>query len=154
MSTVQDEIAIDAPIETVWETVMDPGRLADWVTIHKSVENFPPPPLRRGASMDQAMAVKGITFHVHWRLAEVDPPRLACWEGAGPAHSDALIRYELSTDGRGRTVFRYTNEFHPPGGRLGSVAGRFIVGATSARETRASLLRLKGLLEDGLPPMN
>lgn len=147
MSTVQDEIVIDAPIERVWETVMDPSRLRDWVTIHKSVENFPRPPLRRGATMDQAMSVRGITFHVHWRLASVDAPREARWEGGGPAHSDALIHYQLSTDDSGRTTFRYTNEFHPPGGRLGSVAGRFIVGATSEREAHSSLARLKALLE-------
>ena len=147
MSTVQDEIVIDAPIERVWDTVMDPGRLADWVTIHKSVENFPRPPLRRGATMDQAMTVRGITFHVHWRLVECNAPHRARWEGGGPAHSDALIRYELSSEHSGQTRFLYTNEFHPPGGRLGSVAGRFIVGATSAREARNSLLRLKALLE-------
>jgi uncharacterized membrane protein len=147
VSTVQDEIVIAAPIERVWETIMDARRLGDWVTIHKSVENYDEPPLRRGATMDQAMAVRGITFRVHWRLAEVDAPRLARWEGAGPAHSDARIRYELSSDDSGQTTFRYTNEFRPPGGRLGSVAGRFIVGATSEREARNSLLRLKRLLE-------
>ena len=147
MSTVQEEIVIDAPIERVWETVMDPRRLEDWVTIHKSVENFPRPPLRRGATMDQAMSVRGLTFHVHWRLAEMQAPNLARWEGGGPAHSDALIRYELSSDEPGRTTFRYTNEFHPPGGRLGSLASRFIVGATSEREARGSLMRLKALLE-------
>lgn len=147
MSTVHDEIVIDVPIERVWETVMDPRRLRDWVTIHKSVDNFPRPPLRHGATMDQGMSVRGITFHVHWRLVELDPPHLARWEGSGPAHSEALIRFELSSDGPGQTTFRYTNEFHPPGGRLGSVAGRFIVGATSEREARTSLLRLKAMLE-------
>ena len=149
MSTVHAEIVIDAPIERVWETIMDPRRLGDWVTIHKSVENFPRVPLRKGATMDQAMSVRGITFHVHWRLASVHEPHDARWEGGGPAHSDALIRYELSSDERGRTAFRYTNEFHPPGGRLGSVAGRFIVGATSEREANNSLSRLKALLEAG-----
>jgi uncharacterized membrane protein len=123
--------------------------VGDWVTIHKSVENVPRTPLRRGATMDQAMSVRGITFHVHWRLVELEPPHLARWEGGGPAHSAALIRYELSSDQPGRTTFRYTNEFHPPGGRLGRVAGRFIVGATSEREARNSLLRLKALLERG-----
>jgi hypothetical protein len=97
--------------------------------------------------MDQAMSVRGITFRVHWRLAEIDAPHRARWEGGGPAHSDAFIHYELSSDESGRTTFRYTNEFHPPGGRLGSVASRFIVGATSEREARNSLLRLKNLLE-------
>jgi uncharacterized protein YndB with AHSA1/START domain len=146
MSTVNAEIVIDVPIERVWETIMDPDRLADWVTIHKSVENAGRPPLRRGATMDQTMSVRGITFRVHWRLVELEPPHLARWEGQGPAHSAALIRYELSSDAD-RTTFRYTNEFRPPGGRLGSVAGRFIVGATSEREARSSLARLKALLE-------
>ena len=147
MSTVQDEIVIDAPIERVWETIMDPQRLGDWVTIHKSVENASRPPLRRGATMDQGMSVRGVTFRVHWTLAEIEAPHRARWEGRGPAHSDASIRYELSSDESGRTTFRYTNEFYPPGGRLGSVAGRVIVGATSEREARNSLLRLKTLLE-------
>ena len=147
MSTVEDQITIDAPIERVWETIMDPARLGDWVTIHKSVENYSRPPLREGATMDQAMQVRGLTFRVHWRLAACHAPHEARWEGTGPAHSDAFIRYALSTDEAGHTTFRYANEFHPPGGRLGSMAGRFIVGATSEREARNSLVRLKALLE-------
>jgi uncharacterized protein YndB with AHSA1/START domain len=147
MSMVQSEIEIDAPIETVWETVMDPHRLGDWVTIHKSVDNVSRIPLRRGATMDQAMSVVGITFRVHWRLTEMNEPTDARWEGGGPAHSDALIRYQLEPTSAGGTRFRYTNEFHPPGGRLGSLAGRFIVGATSEREATRSLSRLKALLE-------
>ena len=147
MSVVQAEIEINAPIERVWETIMDPARLRDWVTIHKSVKNVSESPLRQGATMDQAIQVRGLTFRVHWQLVSVDPPHVAQWEGGGPAHSNALIRYELSSDESDRTRFRYTNEFHPPGGRLGSVAGRMIVGATSQREANNSLSKLKALLE-------
>ena len=147
MSTVQAEIEINAPIERVWETIMDPGRLGDWVTIHKSVKDVSDSPLRQGATMDQAIQVRGLTFRVHWQLVSVSPPHAAQWEGGGPAHSNALIRYELSSDEGDRTKFRYTNEFHPPGGRLGNVAGRMIVGATSQREANNSLLKLKALLE-------
>jgi len=146
MSSVQAEIRINAPIERVWETIMDPDRLADWVTIHKSVTNVSDSPLRRGATMDQAMQVRGLTFRVHWQLVSVNAPHEAQWEGGGPAHSNALIRYELSSE-KNRTKFRYTNEFHPPGGRLGNVAGRMIVGATSQREANNSLSKLKALLE-------
>jgi uncharacterized membrane protein len=149
MSTVSAKIEIDAPIEQVWETVMDPYRLGDWVTIHRSVSDVSDVPLRRGSTMTQAMHVRGLTFHVHWTLMAVDNPRRAEWEGHGPAHSAALIRYELSSDDQGRTTFQYTNELHPPGGRLGSVASRMIVGATSEREANHSLSRLKELLERG-----
>lgn len=147
MSTVSAQIEIDAPIERVWETVMDPKRLKDWVTIHKSVAKVSQKPLREGSTMDQTMSVRGLTFRVHWTLVSVDSPRRAQWEGHGPARSTALIRYELSSDGDGRTTFKYTNEFHPPGGILGNVAGRVIVGATSEREAHNSLARLKELLE-------
>jgi uncharacterized protein YndB with AHSA1/START domain len=147
MSTVQTEITIHAPIERVWETIMDPAQLGDWVTIHKSVSNVSQVPLHRGSTMDQTMQVRGLTFQVHWSLVSLDPPHTAQWEGGGPAHSHAVIRYELSSDSDGLTTFRYTNEFHPPGGRIGSLAGRMIVGATSEREARNSLSRLKALLE-------
>ncbi len=126
---------------------MDPNCLGDWVTIHKSVSDVSDRPLRRGSTMDQAIHVRGLTFHVHWTLIAVDSPHLAQWEGGGPARSTALIRYELSSDDHGGTTFDYTNEFHPPGGRLGSVASRMIVGATSEREADTSLHRLKALLE-------
>jgi uncharacterized protein YndB with AHSA1/START domain len=147
MSDVKAQIQIAAPIETVWDTIMDPARLKDWVTIHKAVKNASPVPLKSGATMEQSMSVRGVSFTVHWTLASVDAPKRAEWEGTGPARSEARISYVLS-EVDGGTRFVYSNEFHPPGGRLGKVAGRFIVGATSEREAKNSLERLKRLLEN------
>ena len=147
MSTVNAEIEIAAPIDAVWETVMDPKRLGDWVTIHKSLADASKPPLKKGATMDQCLAVRGLTFRVHWNLVTVDEPRHAEWEGVGPARSRARTAYSLSEGKNGSTLFQYTNEFHPPGGRLGNMAGRMIVGATSEREAKKSLVQLKSLLE-------
>ena len=147
MSTVHAHIEIDVPVHRVWDTVMDPYHLKDWVTIHRSVNNVSDDPLRKGSTMDQALHIRGVSFHVHWTLIDISAPMHAEWEGQGPAHSVARIRYELSGDGNGPTRFAYTNEFMPPGGRLGNVASRFIVGATSEREANNSLARLKALLE-------
>ena len=149
MSTVHAQIEIHAPIERVWDTVMDPGCLKDWVTIHRSVANVSEKPLRKGSTMDQLLHIRGVSFHVHWTLTDVSSPQHAEWEGQGPAHSMARIRYELSGDGKGPTRFDYTNEFHTPGGRLGDMASRVIVGAASEREADNSLARLKALLERG-----
>lgn len=147
MSTVHAQIEIDAPVQRVWDTVMDAHHLKDWVTIHKSVSDVSDNPLRRGSTMDQVLHIRGVSFRVHWTLKDVSAPQRAVWEGQGPAHSVARIRYELSGDGEGPTKFDYMNEFMPPGGRLGNVASRFIVGATSEREANNSLARLKALLE-------
>ena len=65
------------------------------------------------------MHVRGFTFHVNWTVVELEQPRRAEWNGIGPAHSQARIRYELTSLDDGRTRFQYTNEFSPPGGRLG-----------------------------------
>jgi uncharacterized protein YndB with AHSA1/START domain len=147
MSIVTAEIDIAASIEDVWKTVMDPARLGDWVTIHKSLDGASKPPLHKGATMDQCLAVRGLTFRVHWNLVDVVEPHRAEWEGVGPARSRARTAYELSAGKNGSTHFHYTNEFHPPGGRLGNMAGRMIVGATSEREAKKSLAQLKSLLE-------
>jgi uncharacterized protein YndB with AHSA1/START domain len=147
MSTVHVTIDIQAPVERVWETIMDPARLKDWVTIHRSVKNVSDDPQRKGATMDQVLHMRGVSFKVQWELTDVKAPHLAQWEGRGPARSRARIRYELSAKDSGSTRFEYTNEFTPPGGPLGSVASRVIVGAVSEREANASLARLKALLE-------
>jgi uncharacterized protein YndB with AHSA1/START domain len=149
MSTVHSTIEIDAPVERVWETVMDPHQLKDWVTIHRAVRDVSEQPLRKGSTMDQVLHIRGVSFRVHWTLVDVSPPNVAEWEGRGPAHSRARIRYELSGRENGHTAFEYTNEFTPPGGRLGNVASRVIVGAIPEREATNSLARLKALLEKG-----
>jgi uncharacterized protein YndB with AHSA1/START domain len=151
MSTVHVKIEIRAPVERVWETVMDPSRLQDWVTIHRAVSDVSGQPMRKGSTMEQLLHIRGVSFHVHWTLVDVSAPNRAEWEGRGPAHSRARILYELSAsgDGGGSTMFEYTNEFTMPGGRLGSVAGKMIVGHASEHEANISLSRLKALLERG-----
>jgi uncharacterized membrane protein len=144
---VHATIEIDAPIQRVWDTVMDPNRLKDWVTIHRSVKDVSDTPLRRGSTMEQILHIHGVSFHVHWTLTDLKSPERAEWEGHGLAHSEARIVYELSGGDDGPTSFAYTNQFAPPGGRLGRVASHLIVGATSEREAHNSLARLKALLE-------
>jgi uncharacterized protein YndB with AHSA1/START domain len=146
MTRVHCAIEIDAPPERVWEVVMDPRRLADWVTIHRRLGDVPPR-LERGSTFEQTLNLRGAPLHVAWTVVDVDRPRRAVWEGQGPAHSRASIVYELRPDGEKRTRFDYTNEFRPPGGALGAVAGRVLVGGLSQREAQRSLQRLKQLVE-------
>jgi uncharacterized protein YndB with AHSA1/START domain len=149
MSQVHVKTRIEAPIEKVFETVMDPHRLGEWVTIHRSVSDVSAEPLRKGSTMEQTMRMRGVSFNVHWTLVDLNPPTHVEWDGRGPAHSRARIRYELNPDGDGATEFEYFNDFSPPGGQLGNMASRLIIGAASEREAHASLQKLKALLEQG-----
>jgi uncharacterized protein YndB with AHSA1/START domain len=147
MSDVRVQVEIDARPSTVWETIMDPNRLADWVTIHRSVEVKSSDPTCAGARMDQVLSLRGVSFKVHWTLQRVVPQRRAEWIGRGPALSKAAITYELAGPADGPTTFAYTNSFTAPGGPLGAVASRVVVGHGPEREAQESLQRLKRLLE-------
>ena len=147
MSIVHDRIRINAPVERVWDVVMDPKRLHEWVSIHRSLESFSDGRPRAGSTMEQTLRVRGVTFRVQWTLVDVNQPCLAEWEGKGPAHSRARTRYELMSEGDGHMLFDYTNEFQTPGGRLGLAASKVIVGGASEREAHTSLARLKALVE-------
>jgi uncharacterized protein YndB with AHSA1/START domain len=100
MTSVHVQTTISAPVDRVWETVMDPSKLKDWVTIHRAVRDVSSEPLRKGSTMEQILQLRGVSFHVHWTLVDVSPPNHAEWEGLGPARSRARIRYELSANTR------------------------------------------------------
>ncbi|HEY4280633.1 MAG TPA: SRPBCC family protein [Conexibacter sp.] len=145
MTLVRTAVDIAAAPERVWAVLMDPRRLADWVTIHRSLGDAPVR-LQRGSTFDQTLILRGAHLHVEWTVVDLDPPWRAVWHGRGPVHSQASIVYELAPHGEG-TRFDYLNEFKTPGGPLGAVAGRVLVAGLSEREAQRSLQRLKALLE-------
>jgi uncharacterized protein YndB with AHSA1/START domain len=144
MSTVTVSTHISANPQQVWETVMDPARLGEWVTIHRGLRHADPGPPRVGFEMDQQIHLRGVNLDVHWRLRECDPGRLAVWEGRGPARSRARTEYLLRPDGSG-TRFDYRNEFRPPLGPIGALASRALVGGIPEREAKHTLERLDAL---------
>lgn len=143
---VERQIDIDAPPERVYEVVMDPERLCDWVTIHDSLKEAPPDGLREGSVLSQGLRLAGRRFTVRWRVVEDDRPSRVVWEGRGPVGSWARVVYELAPDGDGGTRFTYVNEYSLPGGPVGRLGGR-AVAPSSRRESERSLERLKRLVE-------
>jgi uncharacterized protein YndB with AHSA1/START domain len=146
MTEVNASIDIDAPPEEVWDALMDPTRLRDWVTIHRKLGASAKPPLAVGDELDQTLSLRGVNFNVHWTVREADRPRRAVWEGRGPARSKSRTVYDVHANGDG-TRFDYHNVFTAPGGPLGSAASRVVMGGGPQREATASLQRLKKLLE-------
>ena len=147
MGAVHTSIDIDVPPEVVWDFVMDPTNADEWVTIHRGLKDHDGGEIKAGYKMDQRLCLRGVNFDVHWKLAEVDAPRYAVWEGKGPARSKARIAERLTANGNGGTHFEYENEFKAPFGALGAVASRALTGGVPQREADASLKRLKEILE-------
>jgi carbon monoxide dehydrogenase subunit G len=146
VSLVIASIDIAAPMQDVWDHIMDPARMQDWVTIVDRIDHVDPGPIRPGFRMSQTLHLRGVHFKVHWTLEELDAPRYARWEGSGPARSTAVTENRL-TSRDGRTHFDYRNEFRTPFGPLGAAASKVIVGGIPEKEANASLRRLREILE-------
>jgi uncharacterized protein YndB with AHSA1/START domain len=147
MTLVTASIDIDAPPDRVYDAMLDPARLKDWVTIHRRINSSDDGALREGYEMEQTLCLRGANFKVRWTLTEADKPDTATWEGRGPAHSYARTSYHLRARDGGGTRFDYENEFKAPGGFLGAAASRALMGGVPEREARKSLERLKAMLE-------
>ena len=147
MSEVRAQIEIDAPPERVYDLMLDPERLHEWVTIHRKINHTDSGAPREGFEMDQTLCLRHANFKVHWTLTEADRPDRATWEGRGPAHSYARTSYVLKAVDGDKTRFVYENEFKPPGGFVGQAASRMLIGGVPEREATRSLQRLKELIE-------
>jgi carbon monoxide dehydrogenase subunit G len=146
---VSTSIDIAAPPERVWDIVMDPDRLGEWVTIHRKVGKVHDRPLKQGSELEQTLGIGPARFKVWWTIADIEPNRRVTWNGEGPARSHASINYALKPDGNGGTRFEYRNDFDPPGGVVGAAASRALAGGVSRREAEKTLKRLKALAERG-----
>jgi carbon monoxide dehydrogenase subunit G len=142
---VERTIEIGAPPERVYEVVMDPRRLEDWVTIHDHLQDAPDGKLQTGSELTQCLKLAGRRFNVHWEVVEDDPCKRVVWDGKGPVHSHARVVYEFEANGKG-TRFSYCNEYDLPGGVLGRMAGG-AVGRVTGKEVDATLERLRQLVE-------
>lgn len=144
---VSQSIEIEAPIERVWEVVMDPERLGDWVTIHDSVSDVPAGDLKKGSRFQQEMKLKKVPLKVRWEVVECEAPRKATWNGEAAAGAKAQIVYALSEQD-GRTTFDYQNEFELPAGKVGKLAANAFNAMTGDREAKKTLANLKELIEN------
>jgi carbon monoxide dehydrogenase subunit G len=144
---VERDITIKAAPQDVWEVLMDPSCLADWVSIHQKLKQAPNGQLEEGDRLTQCLRLMHKNFDVKWKVEQADRPHKAVWEGYGPLRSKASVVYELEPDGNGGTRFHYMNEFKAPMGPLGGFFADHAFQRTSEREADKTLDKLKRLLE-------
>jgi carbon monoxide dehydrogenase subunit G len=142
---VERSIEIAAPPDAVYDLVMDPNRLGDWVTVHDSLVHAPDGVLEEGDELAQKLKLAGQCFKVSWKVVTAHRPRDVEWNGRGPIGTKARVSYDLEPRDGG-TCFNYVNEYDLPGGPLGKIGGRAFK-RTASKEADRTLVKLKGLLE-------
>ena len=113
---VHEKVSIEAEREAIWEVLMDPKRLGEWVSAHRKLDELPSLPLGKGDRFRQKLGLGPVSFWVEWEILEAKTPELARWRGKGPGGSSADVTYRLERNGDGETHFEYENDFDPPGG--------------------------------------
>ena len=146
MTKLEREIHIDAEPQVVYDTLMDPDCLGEWVSIQVELLEAPEGDLEQGDELVQRCKVAGRRFKLSWKVERADRPRKTVWRGKGPLGSKARVTYDLAANDGG-TDFTYTNEYDLPGGPVGRLAGRAVVSASGA-EADKTLERLKRLVEN------
>jgi carbon monoxide dehydrogenase subunit G len=147
VTKLEREIHIEATPEEVYAKLMDPDCLGDWVTIQDELLKAPDGDLEQGDELVQRCRVAGQRFKLSWHVESANRPHKTVWKGKGPFGSKARVTYDLA-ENNGGTDFTYTNEYSLPGGPIGRLAGRAVVGA-SGTEADKTLERLKKLIEKG-----
>jgi carbon monoxide dehydrogenase subunit G len=143
---VERTVELAAPPQKVYDLVMDPHRLHEWVTIHHHLESAPARQLEKGDEVLQCMKLVGRKFKVRWTVVENRPCEHVVWEGKGPVFSHARVIYEFEPNDDGGTRFSYTNEYDVPGGPLGRLASSTVTRVTG-KEVDGSLQKLKAIVE-------
>lgn len=136
-------IEIPAPAKDVYAVVMDPQRLADWVTIHEELVEAPAGELHKGDKLAQRLKVAGQGFKVSWTVVKAEPPTAVEWQGRGPIGTAARVSYRLE-ERDDTTCFDYVNEYEFPGGLLGRLGAKAFE-RRAGKEADKTLERLKGL---------
>jgi carbon monoxide dehydrogenase subunit G len=142
---VERSIEIAASPEAVYDLVMDPSRLGEWVTIHEDLVHAPNGRLEAGDELEQKLKVAGQGFKVSWKVTTAHHPHDIEWEGRGPMGTKARVSYDLEPRSDG-TCFNYVNEYDFPGGPLGKLGAKAFA-RTARKEADRTLVKLKGLLE-------
>src|SRR2546423_15156453 len=104
VTKLEREIHIDAEPQAVYDTLMDPDCLGDWVTIQDKLLEAPGGDLEKGDELVQRMKIAGQRFKLRWKVEQADPPNKTVWRGGGPVGSQGRGHHALARNGGGTGV--------------------------------------------------
>lgn len=107
-------IVIDAPVERVWEILIDVERWPEWSDSMTRVQRLEEGPLRPGstAKVSQPRLPTAV-----WRVTDLTPPSSFTWESKSPGVT-TTAGHELTPTPDGRTTLKLTLDQTGPLARL------------------------------------
>ncbi len=145
MGHYQETFDLDVPVQEVWDLMMDPDRLTEWLAIDE-VRDVGGRLDEVGVSYILVVRLAGFRLKGRWEITGVDPLRLREFVGTPPGCSVVKGRDRFAAVD-GRTELTVELDYQVWGGPLGKVADRMFGRALVARIVRKNVAGLKRLLE-------
>ncbi len=145
MARIEAQTHIEAPIEHVWERLVDWERQADWMVDARSVTVLTPHREGSGVEIRCPTRILGVVVNDDLAVTEWNPPTVL-----GVRHLGRLIRgvgaFELDETAYGTRVVWWEEADVPLGG-VGDAAAQLVVVPWVNRVFRRSLARFKRVCE-------
>ena len=142
---------VDAPIGRVFDLVVSPPRLAEWMTIVTRVHDAPEALDRPGATYHADLKVGGRRLTARWTVTKVVAPRLLRVMTDDDRDGRSTVWLTLTSIGEG-TEIQLEVDYELPAAFLGQFTDRIFVQRGIARELRHSLMNLGAIAEEPAAP--
>jgi len=142
MATIEGNLFINAPIETVWEYVTQINSIPDWFEGVKSVKSDDDV-LSLGTAMDVTYGVAGQDIEMEVKTIEFIPGQLIVQSTKGMLSAETHYQYKSEGDGTRVTAH---SDYQISGGLLGKLAEQVVKSALNSNKEK-TLQNLKSQCE-------
>jgi len=137
---VETSVTINAPIEKVFDTIVDPALTAQWSSGVSEVTNIKGNPWEKGSSVDMAYHVLGMKFTQHMVTSEIEKPRKVIYEMTGGF--PGTFEFALERQGQATKVDTRI-DYSVPGGIIGKIANQLLLERMNRKNMESSAEGLK-----------
>ena len=140
MPRVETSVTINAPIEKVFHTIIEPELTPQWSSGVSEVTTIKGNPEEKGSSVDLAYHVLGMKFTQHMITSEIEKPRKVIYQMTGGLSGTA----EFVLEPRGQATKVDTRiDYSVPGGIIGKIANQLLLERMNRRNIESTAEGLK-----------
>jgi uncharacterized membrane protein len=142
---IESMVVVDAPIERVWDVLVDIARQPEWMTEMQSVEVLTEGPIGVGTECVADVRILGINVTDPVVVTEFDPPMRYAIRHEGTFKGTGTITLESGAD-LTTTIVRWSEQLSPP---VLEHLGALVITPALGAIFQADLVRFKELVETG-----
>ena len=140
MPRVETSVTINAPIEKVFHTIIEPEFTPKWSSGISEVTNIKGDPEEKGSSTDLAYHVLGMKFTQHMVTSEIEKPRKVIYQMTGGF--PGTFEFALEPQGQATKV-DIRIDYSVPGGIIGKIANQLLLERMNRKNIESSAEGLK-----------